>query len=255
MKKHKILFFAYGRAGFLAFDILLNKLEYSSKYLFCFTYDHDDNNQLINSLISTGTDYTFMSIHCKQAYKKVMEFSPDIIVSMHYRDRIPLEILKLAPLGGFNLHPSLLPKYRGCFSAPWVIINGEENTGITYHSMNEKFDDGPIIIQKKIRIGEKDTGYSLFNKLIDLGIDNFTSALDIAINHSDIFIPQIGEPTYFPRKVPYDGIININWPLSQIERFIRAMTFPPKPCAKVKIKNKIYEVKTLEQYLELMNLE
>ena len=58
------------------------------------------------------------------------------------------EILNIPKYGGINLHPSLLPKYRGTFSCPWAIINNEKKTGITYHFMNEKFDDGKIVLQK-----------------------------------------------------------------------------------------------------------
>ena len=79
---------------------------------------------------------------------------------------IPEKILSISNLGGVNLHPSLLPKYRGAFSCPWAIINGEKTTGITYHYMNKKFDDGNIILQKSVKITKEETAFSLYNTLL-----------------------------------------------------------------------------------------
>ena len=114
----------------------------------------------------------------------------------------------MSQLGGFNLHPSLLPKYRGCFSAPWAIINGESKSGITYHHMNGKFDDDNIILQETIDISDEETGYSLFQKLLHLGVSRFEKSFDLVVREKYKGSPQIGEPSYFPRKVPYDGYID-----------------------------------------------
>ena len=245
----RLIYCAYGRAGQLVLNLLLERLAILPSNIFCFTYNVEENSPLVNALEVQKVDYCTKPV--KKSLQLVKDFQPDVIVSMHYRDLIPGSVLEVASLGGFNLHPSLLPKYRGTFSAPWVIINGEAKTGVTYHYMNDKFDDGRIILQKAVEITDKDTGYSLFHKLIDAGVANFEEAFDLVVNQHYPGIIQKGEPTYYTRQVPFEGWINVNWSLPRIERFIRAMYFPPKPCAKVLIQDKTYEVNSLENYLEI----
>ena len=139
MSNIRILYCAYGKAGYLVLNLLIEKFGVSPIDLICFTYSDEENKQLLETLQKTKIKYMTGSLKKEDSRRYVADFSPDLIVSMHYRDIIPGSILQMAKLGGFNLHPSLLPKYRGCFSAPWVIINGESKTGITYHYMDEIF--------------------------------------------------------------------------------------------------------------------
>ena len=138
----KILYCAYGRAGLLILDKLLGKI-HQKENIFCLTNYDSGNMDLINLLNSSGVKFSFSPI--KETEGHVELFGPDLILSIHYRELIPSGILRQANLASINLHPSLLPKYRGTFSAPWAIINGEKRTGITYHFMNERFDEGDLI--------------------------------------------------------------------------------------------------------------
>jgi len=253
MNNIRILYCAYGRAGYFVLNLLMEKLGISAKNLICFTYIDKENKPLLKALEKYEIKYMTFSLKKEKSRRYVENFSPDVIVSMHYRDIIPKSILQLAKLGGFNLHPSLLPKYRGCFSAPWVIINGESKTGITYHYMDEIFDNGNIILQEPITIRKDETSYSLFHKLIYLGVSNFEKAFDLVIREKYKGSPQKGEPTYYPREVPFDGFIDSRWEVSKIERYINAMVFPPKPYAKVVINGKEIEVKDIDSYLELVS--
>ena len=85
-----------------------------------------------------------------------------------------------------------------------------------------------IIIQKKIPISNNDTGYSLFHKLITLGIDNLDLLFKL-LNNNYLGEKQQGTSSYYSRKVPFEGIINKNWDLGKKERFKRAIYFPPFP--------------------------
>lgn len=248
-----IIYAAFGRAGKEVLDKLLKRTDVDIP--FCFTYDHPENQPLIDTLkeylIPYTTDrlttkglkdiYTIDGIECGR---------PDFIISMHYRDLIPKGAIDFALKGGMNLHPALLPKYRGCFSAPWAIINGEHEAGITYHMMNEKFDDGKIILQKPVKITNTDTGFSLFNKLIDEGVSCFDTALDSVFNPNFKLLDQIGTPSYYNREVPYNGEVNEQWPMDKIDQFIRAMYFPGKPPACLIKNGEKYYFNTTEEYLK-----
>ncbi|MCR2260242.1 ArnA, partial [Salmonella enterica] len=82
--------------------------------------------------------------------------SPDVIFSFYYRHLICDEILQLAPAGAFNLHGSLLPKYRGRAPLNWVLVNGETETGVTLHRMVKRADAGAIVAQLRIAIAPDD---------------------------------------------------------------------------------------------------
>jgi len=97
-------------------------------------------NDMENYCKKLGVNYSLEKIQ-----KENLPFNPDIIISMYYSYIIPGDILTK---NSFNLHPSLLPKYRGCSSLTWAMINGDKEAGFTYHFMNEKIDDGKIILRE-----------------------------------------------------------------------------------------------------------
>lgn len=106
------------------------------------------------------------------AFKELIKaLKADLFVLAFVSDIMPYDIIKMAARGGINYHPSLLPKYRGASAMNWAIINGEEETGVTIHYIDEGVDTGDIILQEKVEIGPEDTMGSLyFNKLYPLGI-------------------------------------------------------------------------------------
>ena len=78
-------------------------------------------------------------------------------------------------------------------------------------------------------------------------------AFDLFVREKYKGTPQRGKPSYYPRKVPYDGYIDHQWDQSKIERFIRAMTFQSKPCAKAMLNSKEIEINDIDTYLELFS--
>lgn len=251
--ENKIVLLCHGRAGFECFKILLKCINDPKSHLFVVTYDDIVNQDLIQMINLEGIKYITKRIKDEKLIAQLKTWEPDLIVSMHYRHLIPEDLIQHATYGGINLHPSLLPKYRGAFSAPWVIINQEKYTGITYHFMNDKFDDGYILLQKKIHISKTDTAFSLFNRLIDLGVDNFEEALKLVlVDHSQGY-KQKGKSTYFPRKIPYEGLINPLWNEEKIDAFIRAMYFPPHLGAQIKKNEKLHEVTSLDEYYSIID--
>jgi methionyl-tRNA formyltransferase len=177
-------------------------------------------------------------------------FAPDVLLSLHYRNLIPKSILELAPLGGINLHPSLLPDYRGTNSVAWVIINGETETGFTFHRMDEKFDMGPILLQEKLPIYPYDTAFSLFHRQIVRAMACLEAVIERVLAGDPGSVQPEGG-SYFSRALPHGGVIDVTWPVEKIERFIRAMYFPPFPPASVVKDGRVYTVAGFDDYNKL----
>ncbi len=99
----------------------------------------------------------------------IKELKPDLICVVAYGKILPKEILDIPKNGCINLHPSLLPKYRGTAPIQWSILNGDKETGVSTIYMNEKMDAGDIILQEKTQIGEYETTGELWNRLSIMG--------------------------------------------------------------------------------------
>jgi methionyl-tRNA formyltransferase len=101
---------------------------------------------------------------------KLKSLDPDLIVVVAFRI-LPPEVFSLAPLGAFNLHASLLPKYRGAAPINWAILRGEQETGVTSFFLNEAVDTGSIVLQARVKIGPDETAGELHDKLAEIGAE------------------------------------------------------------------------------------
>ena len=97
-------------------------------------------------------DIKASSINSKEFIKEFEKLKPDVILVGSWSEKISKEIASLPPLGTINCHPSLLPKHRGANPYFWIIFNGEDLTGVTFHYVNEKFDCGDILMQEAVTI-------------------------------------------------------------------------------------------------------
>ncbi|MBP3379363.1 MAG: methionyl-tRNA formyltransferase [Ruminococcus sp.] len=95
--------------------------------------------------------------------------APDLIVVTAYGQILPKEILELPKFGCINIHASLLPRYRGAAPINWVLLNGEEETGVTSMQMSEGLDTGDMLIKKSVKIGENETYSELYSRLAEIG--------------------------------------------------------------------------------------
>jgi len=156
------------------------------------------------------------------------EFAPELIVSASYRRRLPNAVLELC-LDCINFHPSLLPKHRGCWSGFWAIFEGDEETGVTCHRMVEAFDSGAILHQERLSILSIDTSASLYRRLLPVTADCARHVMQLFFGSNGLPAghEQVGTASYHFRKLPFQGIIQSEWTDEQVERFIRAMHFPP----------------------------
>ncbi|MCM1529426.1 MAG: methionyl-tRNA formyltransferase [Alistipes sp.] len=95
--------------------------------------------------------------------------APELIIVTAYGQILPKEILELPKFGCINIHASLLPRYRGAAPINWVLLNGEEETGVTSMQMGEGLDTGDMLIKKSVKIGENETYSQLYSRLAELG--------------------------------------------------------------------------------------
>jgi methionyl-tRNA formyltransferase len=214
----------YGRAGYEALQLILLRNNYGYKNLIIFTHKKN-NEQLLNFIKYMKLEYYTTSIN---KLKDKLNNKRGLLLSIHYRNIIKKDILNCFEGRSINLHPSLLPYYKGCFSSVWAIINNEKETGITFHECVAEVDKGNIILQEKIPINEIDTGFSLFHKLITLGIQNLDKLFKL-IGENYMGYVQIGEGSYYKREVPFNNIIDKNWTDDFKKRYIRALYYPPFP--------------------------
>ena len=109
--------------------------------------------------------------------KKIKEMNPDIICVVAYGRILPKEILEIPKYGCINVHPSLLPKYRGPAPIQWAILNGDKNTGVTTMYLNEEMDAGDIILKQEVAIDENETSGELWDRLSKIGAKLLTETL------------------------------------------------------------------------------
>lgn len=159
--------------------------------------------------------------------EKIKAIQPDMLFSFYYRNMIKTPLLEIPKQGCFNLHGSLLPKYRGRAPINWVLVNGETETGVTLHHMTPKPDDGDIVAQSKAAISNDDTAQTLNEKLVSLAGEMLNQCLPQLKNGNAPRISQNhSQATYFSGRKPDDGEIHWNKSANEIRNLVRAVTQP-----------------------------
>ncbi len=155
---------------------------------------------------------------------------PEVIVVVAFGQILPKEILEIPRYGCVNVHASLLPKYRGAAPIQWAVIDGEEESGVTTMKMDEGLDTGDILEMEKIRLEEKETGGSLFDKLSRLGGKLILSTLS-GLENGTVVPRKQGETTTPYAKMLKKTMGEIDWNMeaAAIERLIRGLN--PWPSA------------------------
>jgi len=168
--------------------------------------------------------------------------SPDFIFSFYYRHMLVPRVLAAGKLGAFNVHGSLLPKYRGRVPINWAIINGETETGATLHEMVEKPDAGRIVGRQAVTIGPDETAEEVFGKVTAAAASVLDTALPGLIAGTAVLETQdLSKGSYFGGRRPEDGVIDWNAPAENIHNLVRAVA-PPYPGATTSINGEIVKI-------------
>lgn len=156
-----------------------------------------------------------------------LNFKIEVLISINYLFLIERDLIELPSKIAFNIHGSLLPKYRGRTPHVWAIINNENQTGITAHLIDENCDTGDIIEQLVVKIEKNDTGNDLLLKYTKLYSPLVDKVLENISNNKLTLTPQKDElATYFEKRTPEDGKINWNWKKERIINWVRAQAYP-----------------------------
>ena len=147
-----------------------------------------------------------------------------ILLSVSWKYKFSKQAIRFFGNNAINLHPGLLPEYKGCFSSSWSIINGEKVSGFTYHLIDDDFDCGEILLREEIPILDNDTAHSLNYKIMQKALSKIGEVLALAGLPGERQC-EIGQ--YYSSKIPFGGELRSEWSSEFKERFIRAIYFPP----------------------------
>jgi len=173
--------------------------------------------------------------------EELKELNPDVICVTAYGKIIPKSILELPRNGCINVHPSLLPKYRGAAPVNWTIINGEKVTGVTIMQMDEGMDSGDILLVREVQIGDDDDAEKMLAKLSHIGGEMLVQTLTLLGEGKLKPVKQDeSEVTYAPMLQKSDGEIKWEKTASDIRNLIRGLT--PWPGTFTKLGDKTLKI-------------
>ncbi len=154
----------------------------------------------------------------------------DIFVIVAYGRLIPAEVFEIPPLKTINLHPSLLPKYRGAAPVEWALINGESRTGVTVQLINERLDAGDVLLQRTIPLSEEITAGELYDIIMPAGAALLIEAIENLDAGRAVPSPQNEDDAGYCGKINRETA-RIDWakPSRAIHNLVRGLN--PRPCA------------------------
>lgn len=226
----KAIVFAYHDIGCVGINALI-KAGFDIQAVFTHTDDPAENH-FFSSVARLSADlelpvFAPENVNHPLWIERIRELKPDVIFSFYYRNMLSEDILSLASSGAFNLHGSLLPKYRGRAPINWAILHGETETGVTLHKMVSKPDAGDIIAQHKVAIAETDTSLILHGKISEAAEELLDQVLpQIKAGTYTSTSQDQSQATYFGRRTAADGEIDWSKSATEINNLVRAVAEP-----------------------------
>ncbi|ETK17712.1 bifunctional UDP-glucuronic acid decarboxylase/UDP-4-amino-4-deoxy-L-arabinose formyltransferase [Pseudomonas sp. FH4] len=226
----KAVVFAYHDIGCAGIEALLNA---GYEIAAVFTHADDPKENTFYGSVAQLCARHGIPVHAPEDanhplwVERVAKLNPDFIFSFYYRNLLGEALLATARQGAFNLHGSLLPKYRGRAPANWVLVNGETETGVTLHRMVKRADAGAILAQQTVMIERSDTGLTLHAKLREAATQLLRDALpQLAQGKLSETAQDESQATCFGRRTPADGKLHWQKPAEQLFNLVRAVTQP-----------------------------
>jgi UDP-4-amino-4-deoxy-L-arabinose formyltransferase/UDP-glucuronic acid dehydrogenase (UDP-4-keto-hexauronic acid decarboxylating) len=226
----KAVVFAYHDIGCVGVQALLSA---GYEITAVFTHPDDPKERMFFGSVAQLCARHGITVHAPEDpnhalwLERIAKLDPDFIFSFYYRQLLSEPLLGCAKKGAFNLHGSLLPRYRGRAPANWVLVNGESETGVTLHQMVKRADAGAIVAQQRVMIDTTDTALTLHGKLRDAAADLLSETLPLLAQGKLSGTTQDeSQATYFGRRTPADGLIDWSLPARRLYDLIRAVTLP-----------------------------
>lgn len=170
------------------------------------------------------------------------DMEPDLMITASYGAWLPGRLLRVAPLGVVNVHPSLLPLYRGAAPVARAILDGREDTGVSFMLTDEGWDTGPVIASFRVPIRSDDTAGSLEERLAGLAGDRVVSTLEEYRDGVIGPVPQSGDPVYAEKLTTEETWLDWSEDAERLERKIRA--FNPSPGARTSFRGGMIKILT-----------
>ncbi|PTX98501.1 formyltransferase [Opitutus sp. ER46] len=226
----RILFFGYSEVGYECLSLLLER---GDNVVALITHEDNPNEKIWFKTPALAARekgiavYTPEKVNTPEWIERIRELQPDLILSVYYRNMISSKILALPRLGAFNMHGSLLPRYRGRAPINWAVLHGEPRIGMTLHRMVKSADAGAIVDQEGVDIGPLDTAEQAFRKVMPCARRVLARQIDALLAGTAKETPQDDtQATYFGGRKPEDGRIDWHQSTRQIFNLIRAVTDP-----------------------------
>ncbi|MBE7704769.1 MAG: hypothetical protein E7Z90_03005 [Cyanobacteria bacterium SIG29] len=213
----------------------------------------------IYDYLKPSSDYTFLknsklydieatSVNSEQFRQELVKLKADLVLVGSWSEKFSVQTINIPKFGCINVHPSLLPKFRGPNPYMQAILHDEIQSGVTFHVMDVNYDTGAIVHQSPTLVFANDTGMSLKLRCCDLAmneveifLNNFKEKMANPISQNE------GEATYYPQLPLVDTILNFEKETSlEIDRRIRALT--PWTKTYIPYKNKFFEFETYKLY-------
>ncbi|HEX8961533.1 MAG TPA: formyltransferase [Rhodocyclaceae bacterium] len=226
--------FAYHNVGVRCLKVLL---AHGVDVRLVVTHEDNPNEEIwFESVAQTAAQYGIPAITPENANRpavlaQIEDCRPDFLFSFYYRSMLDAALLAAAPRGAYNMHGSLLPKYRGRVPVNWAVLHGERETGATLHRMVDKPDAGEIVAQQAVPILPDDTAFEVFGKVTlaaEMALDRALPQL-IAGTAPHV-LPDLKAGSYFTGRKPEDGRIDWGKSAEAIHNLVRAVA-PPYPGA------------------------
>jgi methionyl-tRNA formyltransferase len=230
MSKPRIVFFGYSEVGYECLSLLLER---GDNVVALFTHEDNPHEKIWFKTPAVAARDKGIPIHTPEKVntpewiERIAALRPDLILSVYYRNMISSKILALPPLGAFNMHGSLLPKYRGRAPINWAVLHDEPRIGMTLHRMVKSADAGAVMDQEGVDIDPRDSAEQAFRKVMPCARRVLVRQIDALLAGTARETPQDdSQASYFGGRKPEDG--RIIWPQTsrQIFNLIRAVTDP-----------------------------
>ena len=220
--KENVVFFGAGPYVSRIVEVLIHEFE-----VYVFTTENRQRDPLILYCANNNISYDSINKFDQKIIANIKKIGAKIAVLASFGLIVPTEVLEIFPLGIINIHPSLLPKYRGPTPVQSTILAGEKTTGVSIIELDEEVDHGPILTQIEEKIEPNDTSETLYRRLFQKGAELLSGILPKYIagelkpveqNHS--------RATFTDRLTRQSGLIDLNQPLNAkrqtLDRMIRA---------------------------------
>jgi len=188
--------------------------------------------------------YEVENINAHSFINKIRKITPDIVVVVAFGQILSSDFLSVPRICSLNLHPSLLPRYRGPAPIPWAIIRGDKETGVTIQRIEKGIDEGRIIIQKKIPISFSDTAKDLEKKLSFLGAELLLEAIKrIKEGSVEYIVQDEKQASYAPKIEKKYGLIKWEKSSYDIHNLVRGLNPYPGAFTFIRLRGKNTKVK------------